>query len=123
MFLLKFGAQYTMGAINHPTFGEARRELIKRKFPNNISLHTSDAIRNSPLAQPLTQPRPISPFEPLSSMARALETPHKEMIIGATKLLLRAAAVALLYAPIPYLVLIPTTLLTWIGIYEVRASL
>ena len=47
MFLLNFGSEYTMGAINHPTFGKARRELIKSKFYSEISSeisYISDAI-------------------------------------------------------------------------------
>ena len=47
MFLLRFGAQYTKGAINHPTYGKARRELIKSKFYSDFNseiLYISDAI-------------------------------------------------------------------------------
>ena len=107
MFLLKFGAQYTRGAINHQTFGEARRELIRRKFSTDISsesLGISDATRASP-----------SPVSPALGVRRP--SPDKKAVIGDPKQLLQFSS------SIPGLNLIRDVLLTYIQLLEVSTSL
>ena len=70
---------------------------------------------NSLNSAPLSVPAP--------SVSSGSDNDHKKTIIGATKLLLQAAAVALKFAPIANLDQIPNILLTWIQICEVSASL
>ena len=60
---------------------------------------------------------------PVPSVSPTSDNDRKKTIISGTKLLLQTAATALQFAPIPNLDQIPNTLLTWIQIYEVSASL
>ena len=70
---------------------------------------------NSRNAAPLSVPAP--------SVSSSSDNDRKKTIITGTKLLLQTAAVALKFAPIANLDQIPNTLLTWIQICEVSASL
>ena len=93
-----------------------------RSTLNTDTLHDT-GTRGQPEPADVNSPNSASSSVPALSVLSSSGTDRKKTIIGATKLLLQTAAVALKFSPIANLDQIPNTLLTWIGIYEVSASL